>query len=50
MQVCASTVNEHVPELFVDFKKALIRSGGRSCNILDEDGLPVEVVGLIMFI
>jgi hypothetical protein len=50
VQVCASTVNEQVPELFVDFKKALIRSGGRYCNILDEVGLPVKVVGLIKYV
>lgn len=50
MQVCTSTVNEHILELFVDFKKALIRSGGRSCNILDEFGLPVKVVGLFKYV
>jgi len=50
VQVCTSTVNEHVIELFVGFKKALIRSGGRSCNILDEFGLSVKVVGLIKYV
>jgi hypothetical protein len=52
VQVCISTVNEHVLELFVDLKKALIRSGERSCNILDarEFGLPVKVVGLIKYV
>jgi hypothetical protein len=49
VQVCTSTVNEHVIELFVDFKKAMIRSGGRSCN-LDEFGLSVKVVGLIAYV
>jgi len=34
VQVCTSTVNEHVLELFVDWKKAVIRSGRRSCNFL----------------
>jgi hypothetical protein len=47
VQVCTSTANEHVIELFVDFKKALIRSGGRSCNILDEFDMSVKVVGLM---
>lgn len=50
MQVCTSTANEHVIELSVDFKKALIRSGGRSCNILDEFGLSAKVVGLIEYV
>jgi len=50
VQVCTSTVNEHVLELFVVIKKALIRSGGKSYNILDEFGLPVKVVGFIKYV
>ena len=50
VQVCTSTVNEHALELFVDFKKASIRSGGWSCNILDEFGLPVKVAVLIKYV